>query len=93
MIRTFACKETEKIWDGIRSSKLPEGIQKRALAKLRQLDAAVDIDDLKSPPGNKLENLKGRRKGQVSIRINQQWRICFVFLKGGAYEVEIVDYH
>lgn len=71
----------------------PHEIQERALRKLRQLDAAVDVDDLRCPPGNHLERLRGNREGQMSIRINQQWRICFAFIKGNAYEVEIVDYH
>ena len=93
MIETFACKETKKIWHGKRSSKLPDNIQNRALRKLRQLDAAQTIEDLRNPPGNRLEILKGNRKGQFSIRIQQQWRICFDWDKGDANNVEIVDYH
>ena len=93
MIKTFKCKETKKIWDGYQSTKLPIIIQTRALKKLRQLDAATHLDDLRVPPGNNLEHLKGDRKGQMSIRINQPWRICFVWNDGGIYDVEIVDYH
>jgi len=93
MIKTFECKETKKIWDGDYSSKFPVTIQERALKKLRQLDAAIKLDDLKVPPGNNLERLKGDRKEQMSIRINQQWRICFIWKDGGVYNVEIVDYH
>ena len=93
MIKTFACKDTEKIWEGIRSSRFPDEIQERAIKKLRQLEAALDVDDLRYPPGNHLEYLRGNRRGQMSIRINQQWRICFVFVKGSVYEVAIVDYH
>jgi len=78
MIKTFRCKETRKIWEGNYSSKLPRDIQERALRKLRQLDVAMSLEDLKNPPGNNLESLKGDRKGQMSIRICQQWRLCFV---------------
>jgi len=93
MIKTFRCKDTKKIWDGTYSSKFPSDIQNRALRKLRQLDAAIKLEDLKNPPGNNLELLKGNRKGQMSIRINQQWRLCFLWENDGAYEVEIIDYH
>ena len=93
MIESFNCKETKRIWNGHRSTKLPENIQNRALRKLRQLDAAQTIMDLRNPPGNKLEILKGDRKGQYSIRIDRQWRICFVWNKGKASNVEIIDYH
>ncbi len=93
MIKTFACKETKRIWDGYRSSKLPGNIQNRALRKLRQLDAAQTLEDLRNPPGNRLEALKGNRQGKYSIRIERQWRICFAWDKGNANEVEIVDYH
>jgi len=93
MIKSFNCKETKKIWDGIYSSKFPGDIQERGLRKLRQLDASNILDDLKNPPGNNLEHLKGNRRGQMSIRINQQWRLCFVWKHDGAYDVEIVDYH
>lgn len=93
LIKTFACKETKKIWNGQRSSKLPGDIQNRALRKLRQLDASQTLEDLRNPPGNRLEILKGDRRGQYSIRIQQQWRICFTWDKGNANDVEIVDYH
>ena len=93
LIKTFACKETKKIWNGQRSSKLPGDIQNRALRKLRQLDAALTLEDLRNPPGNRLESLKGDRNGQYSIRIQQQWRICFTWDKDNANDVEIVDYH
>ncbi len=93
MIESFACKETLKIWQGYFAKKFPADIQDRALRKLRQLDAAVTFDDLKNPPGNRLEALKGDREGEMSIRINQQWRICFIWDGGKAFEVQIVDYH
>jgi len=81
------------IWEGIRSRRLPPDIQSVALRKLRMLSNARVIEDLRVPPGNRLEVLKGSRKGQWSIRINQQWRICFRWDNGGADDVEIVDYH
>ncbi len=93
MIRSFRCHETEKVWNGEASRKFPGDIQDRALRKLRQLDAAGTPDDLRNPPGNRLEALKGGRKGQMSLRINDQWRICFVWANGDAADVEIVDYH
>jgi len=93
MIILFACKETEKIWNGVQSRKFPVDIQDRALVKLGWIDAANLLQDLRVPPSNHLEALKGNRKGQYSIRINNQWRICFEFDDGNAYEVEIVDYH
>ena len=93
MIRSFRCKETERIWQGQASRKFPGDIQDRALRKLRQLDAASTITDLRNPPSNWLEALKGDRKGQWSIRINNQWRVCFRWTDGEANEVEIVDYH
>jgi toxin HigB-1 len=93
VIISFACKETERIWNGQYSQKFPEGLQNRALRKLRQLDASSNLNDLRHPPGNRLEALKGDRKQQYSIRINQQWRLCFIWKKGNAYDVEIVDYH
>ena len=93
MIRSFQCKETEKIWEGQTSRRLPRDIQNRALRKLRQLDAANTLDDLKNPPSNHLETLKANRKEQMSIRINDQWRICFRWVNGEVFEVEIVDYH
>ena len=93
MIISFACKETEKIWQGKQSRKFPANIQDRALIKLSWVDAASEAGDLRVPPSNHLEALKGNRKGQMSIRINNQWRICFAFEKGNAYDVEIIDYH
>jgi proteic killer suppression protein len=93
MIRSFACKETEKIWEGVRSRIFPSDMQGRALRKLRMLDAAQNLNDLRVPPSNHLEALKGNRKGQMSIRVNDQWRICFIWQDNEAYDVEIVDYH
>lgn len=93
MIRSFASKETEAIFNEERSGKLPPDIQGRALRKLLLLHAAQDLSDLRVPPGNRLEALSGDRKGQHSIRINDQWRICFEWRDGDAYHVEIVDYH
>ena len=93
MIKSFKCKETQKIWEGTQSKKFPSNIQKRALIKLRLIDAANTVDDLKVPPGNRLEDLKGSRKGQKSIRINDQWRICFKWLDSNVSDIEIVDYH
>jgi len=93
MIASFSCKETAKIWNGLYSKKFPVEIQERALRKLRQLDAAVSLDDLKNPPGNMLETLKGDRAGQMSIRINQKWRICFSWNQSKSHNVHIVDYH
>ena len=93
MILSFADRETETVWRGIRSRRFPPDLQDAALRKLRLLDAASRLDDLKVPPGNRLEALKGDRKGRHSIRINNQWRICFHWIEGGAEDVEIVDYH
>jgi len=93
MIQSFACKETEKIFHRERSRRLPGDIQKVAQRKLWMLDAAVHLHDLRIPPNNCLEALKGNRKGQHSIRINQQWRICFTWRDGRVYDVEIADYH
>lgn len=93
MIRSFACKEAEKIWDGVRSRAFPPDMQDRALRKLRMLDAAQNVNDLRVPPSNHLEALKGNRKGQMSIRVNDQWRICFIWQDNEAHDVEIVDYH
>jgi proteic killer suppression protein len=92
MIRSFRCKETERIFLGETSPSFPPEIQGTALRKLRQLDDATRLLDLRDPPGNRLEALKGTRAGQQSIRINDQWRICFIW-DGGACDVEIVDYH
>jgi len=93
MIKSFADQETEKVFDSIRSRRLPEDIQRSAYKKLRFVNSAKTIDDLRVPPGNRLEALEGDRKGQHSIRINEQWRVCFRWSDGDAYEVEIVDYH
>ena len=93
MIRDFADKETDKIWQGIVSRRLPHDIQTVARRKLRMLNNARQLEDLRIPPANRLEALKGNRRGQHSIRINDQWRICFRWNDGGASQVEIVDYH
>ena len=93
MIVSFACRDTAGIWEGRRSRKLPGDIQDRALRKLRQLDAAMHLEDLKNPPGNRLEALRGDRAGWMSIRINDQWRICFRWAEPEVRDVEIVDYH
>lgn len=93
MINNFKCKETEKIWNGIVSTKLPRDIQDVARRKLRMLNNAKQITDLRIPPNNALEALKGDRLGQYSIRINKQWRICFRWHEGFVEAVEIVDYH
>ena len=93
MIKGFQCKETEKIWSGQGSRRLPQTIQQLARRKLRMLNNARNLDDLRIPPANRLERLKGDRSGQYSIRINDQWRICFVWKQSDALDVEIVDYH
>lgn len=93
MIKTFADKETEKLFRRTFSKKLPQNIQLAARMKLEILDAAEVLQDLRVPPGNRLERLSGERAGQHSIRINDQWRICFVWQQENAYDVEIVDYH
>ena len=93
MIKTFLNKETERIFNRLPSRKLPQNIQRLARRRLVILDAATDLKSLRVPPGNRLEALKGDRKGQHSIRINDQWRICFKWKTGDAYEVEIADYH
>ena len=93
MIESFKCRETEKIFNREFSRKLPNDIQRIALRKLRMLNRSSTIQDLRVPPANKLEALTGKRKGQHSIRINDQWRICFEWQNGNAYNVEIVDYH
>ncbi len=93
MIRSFADDETQKISEGKRSRYLPPEIQQTAFRKLLQIEAATSLKDLEAPPGNRLEALKGNRKGQYSIRINQQWRVCFHWSVHGAESVEIVDYH
>jgi toxin HigB-1 len=93
VIRTFASKATEKIFHRQPAQKFPSNLRRVAQRKLLLLDAAEQLDDLLVPPGNRLEKLAGDRKGQHSIRINDQWRICFRWSEGDAYDVEIVDYH
>lgn len=93
MIRSFSDKEAEKIFDLQISRKLPQDIQQVALRKLRMLNNARRLDDLRMPPANRLEKLSGDRAGQYSIRINAQWRICFEWRGGDIFELEITDYH
>ena len=93
MIRSFKDKETERIFHQFLSRKLPRDIQPRALKKLLLIHAAESEADLRNPPANHLERLKGNRSGEFSIRVNQQWRICFRFENGNAYDVGIEDYH
>jgi len=93
MIKTFADTETEHFFATVKSRRFPPDIQKRAAMRLNQLDAATTLDDLRMPPSNHLESLRGDRTGRCSIRINDQWRLCFRFENGNAYAVEIIDYH
>lgn len=93
MIRSFGDKDTERLWNRERVRSYDHRILTTALRKLRLLDAAVALDELKIPPGNRLEALRGDRHGQHSIRVNDQWRICFIWRDGGAEQVEVVDYH
>lgn len=93
MIKTFRCKHTDKVFLRESTPKFSQDIYRKALRKLLLLDAADRLDDLRVPPGNQLEKLSGDRQGQYSIRINEQWRICFRWKDGDAFEVEIVDYH
>lgn len=93
MLVGFRDPESALIWDGRRNRRLPQDIQATALRKLRLLNNARRIDDLTVPPGDRLEALRGARRGQHSIRINEEWRICFIWKDGHAHEVEIVDYH
>ena len=93
MIQSFANKSTAAVFAGIEVRTLPRELQQRAAAKLTLLHAASTVDDLRVPPGNRLEKLGGDRPGQWSIRINDRWRICFGFGAGNAFDVEIVDYH
>ncbi len=93
MIKSFRNKETEKVYTREGSSKLPRDIQQAALRKLRMINNAKNIKDLRSPPANRLEKLKDNREGQLSVRINDQWRICFVWQNSDVYQVEITDYH
>ena len=93
MIKSFKCGETETIFTGVVSKKIDVRIQNIARRKLRMMNNARSLDDLKIPPANRLEALKGNRKGQHSIRINDQYRICFRWHEGNSFDVEIVDYH
>ena len=93
MIKSFSDRDTEQIFHRRRVRRLGTDVQKAALRKLRMLDAATSIDDLRVPPGNRLERLRGDRAGQYSIRVSRQWRICFRWDTGDAHDVEIVDYH
>lgn len=92
MIRAFKCKSTQALYQGQRVARFIQ-IERAALRKLEQLDLAEVIDDMRAPPGNRLEALGGDRAGQWSVRINAQWRVCFRFVDGAAFDVEIVDYH
>lgn len=93
MIKSFKSRETERLANDERSGAFPAGVQKGARRKLAVLDTATSLNDLRSPPGNRLERLTGDRDGQHSIRINDQFRLCFRWVDGDAYEVEIADYH
>ncbi len=93
MIRSCKDRDTERVWRREPTKKLSPSLRRAALRKLLILDAAEVLDDLRSPPGNRLEKLTGNRKGQYSIRINDQWRVCFRWEHGDAYDVEIADYH
>lgn len=93
MIRSFGSKDTERIWHEQYVKSVDRTVQRATLRKLELIHAAKDVDDLRIPPGNRLEQLVGDRRGQHSIRVNAQWRICFVWRDGGAEYVELVDYH
>lgn len=93
MIRSFLDKETRRVFERQSSRKFRGDLERKALRKLLILDAAEHLDDLRTPPGNRLEKLHGDREGQYSIRINDQWRVCFRWSRGNAHDVEIVDYH
>jgi proteic killer suppression protein len=93
VIKSFQDKTTAAVFSGLFVKSLPHDIQRRARAKLRQIDHALTLDDLRLPPANRLEALEGDRKGQWSIRINRQWRVCFTWRDGDAFDVEITDYH
>ena len=93
MIKSFGDKETKKIWNGVRSKKLPSEIQNVARRKLRMLNNAQDVNDLRIPPANRLEKLKGDLKAYYSIRVNNQWRLIFQWDNNNAFDVKIVDYH
>lgn len=93
MIRTFADKATQRLYLRGESRRLPPDMMRRALILLDQLDSSATVDDMRTPPGNRLHALRGNRSGQHAVRINDQWRLCFVFRGGDAYQVEIIDYH
>jgi proteic killer suppression protein len=93
VIKTFRDAETEQLWKEERSRRIPANLHKAALKKLQMLNAAAALGDLALPPGNRLERLRGDREGQHSIRINDQYRVCFKWREGNAYDVEITDYH
>ena len=93
MIKSFADKETERLWNGRKSKAVPPHLREKAEAKLLSVDIATDVRELEAPPSNRLHKLGGKREGQWSISINMRYRVCFEFEGGDAYEVEIVDYH
>lgn len=93
MIRSFGSKDTERIWHEQYVKRVDRNVQRAVLRKLELIHAAKDVEDLRVPPGNRLERLVGDRRGQHSIRVNAQWRLCFVWRNGGAEDVELVDYH
>ncbi len=93
MIRSFGSKDTERIWHEQYVKRVDRTVQRATLRKLELIHAAKDVEDLRVPPGNRLERLTGDRRGQHSIRVNAQWRLCFVWRDGGADNVELVDYH
>jgi toxin HigB-1 len=93
VIRSFADKETQRLFRGRKSKAVPTELRERALSKLLVLNAATNVEDLRAPPGNRLEKLRGDREGQWSIRVNRQYRVCFSWIGADAHDVEIVDYH
>jgi len=93
MIKSFKCKETAKVSQGLHSRKFPAEMLRRIEMRLNRIDAAVLLEDLRCPPSHHLEALSGDRAGQHSIRVNKQWRVCFVWSGGGVFDVEVVDYH
>ena len=93
MIKTFADKSTQELYGAGKSKRLPADIVKRAIRKLEHVDLAASLDDLRVPPSNRLHALKGSREGEHAISINDQWRVCFRFVDGDAYDVEVTDYH
>lgn len=93
MIKTFADRRTQQLYETGRAKRIPSDVAQRAARKLEYVDLATRLEDLKVPPGNRLHALEGDRKGQHAIRVNDQWRICFQFIDGDAYDVEFCDYH